>query len=193
MSSRWEGFPLAPYEGLASGATVVGPALTGLIAATEAGPYGTIATRRDAAGLSAALEAEAAAWDRGDRDATQIAGHWRERLDRRVVARQFAELLGVDARGAQPGGLVGALKAARRPCRAGSAVAAEPPAREVDQAAQATAEARDGGTPRRARAPGRNGRRPHMTRSRTARATPPTRPSGPAARRENSMPLRTRR
>ena len=48
----------------------VGRALAGLIAATEAGPYGTIATRRDAAGLSAALEAEAAAWDRGDRDAT---------------------------------------------------------------------------------------------------------------------------
>jgi glycosyltransferase involved in cell wall biosynthesis len=92
-SSRWESFSLSSHEGLAMGCTVVGPQLQPLRDAVGAGPYGTLAERRNAAGLTDALEREAGAWDAGRRDPIAGAAFWRARLEIGAVAARFAELL----------------------------------------------------------------------------------------------------
>ena len=92
-SSHWESFSLSAYEGLAMGCTVAGPALAPLREATAQGPFGTIAARRDAEGLASALAAEAAAWERGERDPVAGAAYWRARVDGDAIARRYAELL----------------------------------------------------------------------------------------------------
>jgi hypothetical protein len=92
-SSRWESFSLASHEALTQGASVAGPRLEPLEGVVSSGPFGTLAERRTADGLAAALIAEADAWERGERDAAAIAQHWRERLDLEHVAARFAELL----------------------------------------------------------------------------------------------------
>jgi glycosyltransferase involved in cell wall biosynthesis len=92
-SSRWESFSLSSHEALAMGCTVAGPALAPLRDAVAAGPYGTLAQRRDAASLADALAAEARAWDRGERDAAATARFWRERLAVDAIARRYADLL----------------------------------------------------------------------------------------------------
>jgi glycosyltransferase involved in cell wall biosynthesis len=96
-SSRWESFSLSSHEGLAMGCTVAGPALAPLKDIVSLGPYGTLAPRRDVAGLAAALARETQAWERGDRDPGAIAATWRARLDLEAVARRYSELLGLSA------------------------------------------------------------------------------------------------
>ncbi len=92
-SSRWESFSLSSHEGLAMGCTVVGPALMPLRDAVAAGPYGTLARRRDPVALADALAAEASAWERGEREPGAIARFWRERLGVDAIARRYADLL----------------------------------------------------------------------------------------------------
>jgi hypothetical protein len=75
------------------GATVTGPALQPIRDVVARGPFGSIAARRDAAGLADALEREVEAWDAGRRDPAAIAAYWRARLDITVVAERYAELL----------------------------------------------------------------------------------------------------
>jgi glycosyltransferase involved in cell wall biosynthesis len=93
-SSRWESFSLSSHEGLAMGCTVAGPALQPLRDIVAAGPYGTLAGRRDAAGLAAALDQEAAAWEQGRRDPAATAAFWRGRLAIDAVGREYAALIG---------------------------------------------------------------------------------------------------
>lgn len=88
-SSRWESFCLAAHEALAMGCSAVGPKLPPFVDIASRGPYGTVATARDAAGLAAALAAESDA----SRDPRSTAVFWRERLQVEAVARRFAELL----------------------------------------------------------------------------------------------------
>jgi glycosyltransferase involved in cell wall biosynthesis len=92
-SSHWESYSLSSHEGLAMGCTVVGPVLQPLRDIVSAGSFGTTATRRDAAGLAAALSREAAAWDAGRRDPLATAGFWRPRLAIDAVGRRYADLL----------------------------------------------------------------------------------------------------
>jgi glycosyltransferase involved in cell wall biosynthesis len=101
-SSRWESNSLSLHEGLAMGCTVAGPVLPPVRDIVARGPYGTLAARRDARGLAAALAAEATAWERGERDPAAIAAFWRRHLDVSVVAGRFAALL--DLPGAPTGG-----------------------------------------------------------------------------------------
>jgi glycosyltransferase involved in cell wall biosynthesis len=93
VSSRWESFSLSSHEGLAMGCSVVGPPLQPLLDIVAAGPYGTLAKSRSVHGLAVALDAEATAWDRGERYPGTIASAWRKRLDVNAVAGRFAELL----------------------------------------------------------------------------------------------------
>lgn len=92
-TSHWESFSLSSHEGLATGCTVVGPALGPIVDITSAGPYGTVAARRTPDGLADALALEAATWDRGDRDPVGIATFWRERLSIERIAETFAKML----------------------------------------------------------------------------------------------------
>lgn len=92
-SSWWESFSLASYEALAMGCSVAGPELAPLRDAVAAGPYGTLAARRDPVALAAALASEAAAWDKGARDPVAASAFWRRRLDPEAVAQRFAALL----------------------------------------------------------------------------------------------------
>lgn len=86
FASRWEGHPPhAAFEALAAGATVVGPPIPSF--ASFDGAWGRAARRRSAGGIAAALAAEDAAWQRGDRDPLAIAAHWRSRLEPAAVVR----------------------------------------------------------------------------------------------------------
>lgn len=86
FASRWETFPPhAACEALALGATLVAPPIPAFRSWTADGRFGTLARRRGARALAAALAAEMAAWDGGARDGRRIASHWRERLRPEVV------------------------------------------------------------------------------------------------------------
>jgi glycosyltransferase involved in cell wall biosynthesis len=92
-SSRWESFCLAAHESLAMGCSVAGPPLAAFADIASRGPYGTAAEGRSAAALAAALQAEAAAWDRGERNPAATAGFWRHRVSVDGVAERMADLL----------------------------------------------------------------------------------------------------
>jgi len=94
FSSRWEGCPHAALEGLASGCTLVGPPLPALVSWSEDGRCGTLAPRR-AAPLAAALVAELARWERGERDPEAIAAAWRRRLAPSAIVRGILDAAGL--------------------------------------------------------------------------------------------------
>jgi glycosyltransferase involved in cell wall biosynthesis len=101
VPSRFESGPLVAYEMLALGGTVVGTPIPSLIGITADGRFGRVARSRRAHDMAAALHAEAAAWNAGERDPAAIAGHWRELLRPEQVARRALDLLGVPRRGIQ--------------------------------------------------------------------------------------------
>jgi glycosyltransferase involved in cell wall biosynthesis len=90
LSSRWESGPLVLNEALASGCSVVGTdAVPSVVSACAEGGFGTVSCGRSAARLATALAAELVAWERGERDPSVIASHWRPRFDPVSVCRQF--------------------------------------------------------------------------------------------------------
>ncbi len=93
FSSRWEGSPHAGLEALASGATLVGPAIPSLASWSETGRYGTVTTSRRPRDLAGALRQEMEAWDAGHRDAHQISSHWRQLLEPEAVCRAMLAAL----------------------------------------------------------------------------------------------------
>jgi hypothetical protein len=82
LSSRWESGPIAAFEALSSGASVVGPAW---VPACEwfsgEGPYCTIFRRRSGAALGWAIVQELTAWDAGNRDPVRAAAYWQPHFD----------------------------------------------------------------------------------------------------------------
>ena len=94
-SSHFESYSLSSHEALASGCTVVAPPLAPLKDVVAAGPYGTLANGWGARQLSAALAAEAQAWETGSRDPAATAARWRAELDPMAMAARYAELLGL--------------------------------------------------------------------------------------------------
>jgi len=89
LPSRWESGPIVLNEALASGCTVIGTdAVPSVVSACGSG-YGTLSAGRSVRRLTAALTAEMAAWDRGDRDPAAIAAHWRLRFDPINVCRSL--------------------------------------------------------------------------------------------------------
>jgi len=88
LPSRWESGPIVLSEALAAGCSVVGThAVPAVVSACAEGPFGTVARTGSAAGLATAIRDEMAAWDRGERDPTAIAAHWRPRFDPAAVCR----------------------------------------------------------------------------------------------------------
>ncbi len=93
FSSRWEGSPHAALEALASGATLVGPAIPSLDSWSETGRFGTVAASRRPRDLAYALQHEMEAWDDHQRDAHEISNHWRQRLAPAAVCQEMLEAL----------------------------------------------------------------------------------------------------
>jgi hypothetical protein len=93
FTSRWEGGPNAANEMLAAGGTVIGPPLPALIGLVDGNRYGRVAASRRPADLAAALAAEGAAWNAGERDPAAIAAYWRERLHPTAVCSRVLDRL----------------------------------------------------------------------------------------------------
>ncbi|MCP4656125.1 MAG: glycosyltransferase [bacterium] len=93
IPSRWESGPHIATEGLAVGATIVGPAIPGLVSWSEDGRFGHIATSSRPRALARALCRELDDWDEGRRDPQAIAETWRERLAPERVCGQLLEAL----------------------------------------------------------------------------------------------------
>lgn len=95
FASRWEGHPPhAAFEALATGATVVGTPIPSF--ESFAGRFGRVAAARTAGALAAALDAEAEAWDRGERDPAATAAHWRTKLEPAAVCGALLATLDAD-------------------------------------------------------------------------------------------------
>ena len=72
------------------------PILT-LRAPIVGGQFGRVSRSHAAGALANAIREEMAAWDRGERDPTAIAAHWRELVSPVAVAGRMLNLLGLHA------------------------------------------------------------------------------------------------
>jgi|GEM_PF-692437 len=93
LASRWEGFCNATVEALCCGCSYVGPINIGGSSYLIENRSGTIASRRTAADLLDALNAEAEAWTSGRRDPVKIAEVWKSESGYREVAERTLRLL----------------------------------------------------------------------------------------------------
>jgi hypothetical protein len=92
MPSISEGCPMAAGEALSQGCSIVGGPLESLQFFALGGTCGTLAASFSEEALAGALAADAIRWDRGEYRPDAIFSVWRERLDRKEVARCFARL-----------------------------------------------------------------------------------------------------
>lgn len=93
MPSNWEGFALAAGEAVCLGCSIVGTPIGSLEYLVGDGERGTIADSFDTSAVLDALKAEAARWERGERNPARIAATWRGRINRRAVGGALLELL----------------------------------------------------------------------------------------------------
>ncbi len=91
-TSRFETTPVIGLEALCSGCSLVAPAdVPGYASLIEGNRFGACAGRSVAEGVSA-LVSEYELWRDGQRDATEIAAHWRRRCSLSAVAHAFLAL-----------------------------------------------------------------------------------------------------
>ena len=93
-SSAYESFHIASGEALCSGCSVVGvdSAMTPSLGWFTDNRSGTLSNSLNAAGLTAALDKEIAAWESGQRDPDAISHRWQGRLHAVEVARTLLEM-----------------------------------------------------------------------------------------------------
>jgi glycosyltransferase involved in cell wall biosynthesis len=90
LSSRWESGPIVANEALCLGCAVVGPDhLPAVASYVKKGPYGTASRGRSARRLAAAVLAELAEWDEGQREPAEIASYWRPEFSPSSVCRRM--------------------------------------------------------------------------------------------------------
>jgi hypothetical protein len=95
FSSRWESGPVAAWEALALGSTVIGPPIPSFASLAAGQHFGRVSSTRRPADLAGAIAAEMAAWEAGTRDTRTIANHWRARVHpKSVCARMLDSLCG---------------------------------------------------------------------------------------------------
>lgn len=90
-SSRFESFGIAAAEACSLGNSLVSYPLEPFEYLTNLGNSGTLASTMDFEGLLTALYYESEMWEVGKRNPVQIASFWREKLNRRNIARKFVE------------------------------------------------------------------------------------------------------
>ena len=91
LSSRWESGPIAAWEMLALGGTVIGPPIPNLVSIADGGRFGRVSRTRKPAHLAAAMRCEMEAWDCEERDPQAIAAEWRPRLHPTQVCRSYLD------------------------------------------------------------------------------------------------------
>jgi glycosyltransferase involved in cell wall biosynthesis len=94
FSSRWESGPIAAFEALAVGSTVIGAPIPNLIDLCAGGRFGSASPTRRPADLAQAIHQEMNAWGSGQRGPRAIAEHWRAKLHPTVVCRQLLATIG---------------------------------------------------------------------------------------------------
>lgn len=92
MPSRWESFGIAASESLCCGCTVVGSPIESLRFLTMQGYSGQISYSWDPNAFFASLVYEANRWENNEIDYKKIIEFWRNRLNRKTIAKQFADL-----------------------------------------------------------------------------------------------------
>jgi glycosyltransferase involved in cell wall biosynthesis len=92
VSSRMESGPITAAEALCCGASVAGPASIPPLHYFTSEGSGTLAADRTATGLAAALQSEASAWRRGERDPRRLSELWIPRSHAPDVARHLMEV-----------------------------------------------------------------------------------------------------
>jgi hypothetical protein len=93
FSSRWESGPIAAWETLALGGTVIGPPIPNFVSFAAGDQFGGVSPTRKPVDLAAAMRAEMQAWDEGRRNPLQAAAHWRERLRPAAVCDRLLKAL----------------------------------------------------------------------------------------------------
>jgi glycosyltransferase involved in cell wall biosynthesis len=92
VPSRWESFSIASAEALCMGCSVVGTPLESLRYLSMQGFSGTTAPTFDRKAIFAALLQDAIKWDNGDYEPEKIAAFWRNKLDRKNIAKNVEHL-----------------------------------------------------------------------------------------------------
>ncbi|MCX6971992.1 MAG: glycosyltransferase family 4 protein [Verrucomicrobia bacterium] len=88
-SSRWESHPIGALEALCCGCSVVATPVPGFREIVGDGRFGCLAGSHSASSLAGAVIAELDCWDSGKRNPLEIASHWREEVNNKVVVRQL--------------------------------------------------------------------------------------------------------
>jgi glycosyltransferase involved in cell wall biosynthesis len=97
FASRWESGPIAAWEALALGSTVIGAPIPNLACLAADGRFGRVSATRRPADLARAIRDEMRAWEDGRRDSVAIASHWRARLRPAAVCRTLLDGLSTGA------------------------------------------------------------------------------------------------
>lgn len=92
MPSISEGAPLAAGEAAAMGLSIVGTPLEYLRYLERNGQNGTVATGFEGKELQRALEEDAKKWTLGFYNPIEMSKYWRQRLDRKNIAREILNL-----------------------------------------------------------------------------------------------------
>ncbi len=92
VPSRWESFSIAAAEALCTGCSIVGTPAEALRYLSMQGFSGTTASTFGKEAILAALIQDAIKWDEGDYDSEKIASFWREKLDRKNIAKSIDSL-----------------------------------------------------------------------------------------------------
>ena len=93
FSSRWESGPIAAWEALAVGCSVIGTPIPNLIDICAGGQFGRTCSTRRPADLARAIHDEMADLDTGLRQPHAIAEHWRAKVHPTAVCRKILDAL----------------------------------------------------------------------------------------------------
>ena len=79
----------------------MGTPIPGIAGIVSDGRFGRVSQSHTSASLARAFRAEMTAWDRGERNSTAIAAHWRKLVSPVAVAGRMLNLLGLQTSHAQ--------------------------------------------------------------------------------------------
>lgn len=93
MPSNWEGLPIVAEESLCMGCSLVGTPIESLHFLTQGGFSGTIAPNFSCNALLSSLFMDVLKWENKIYDPQTISSFWRAKLNRKVIAQNFLQLV----------------------------------------------------------------------------------------------------